>query len=93
MQIRFTCLSCLPKNDGYIGKKITFGDELAFHRWGLCVSSKAHVTEEGGVKGKPSSCYQSLRFYAHNGKCKNISKEKALYSDVFNFVSQRRADC
>ena len=28
----------------YIGNIITFGDELAFHRRGLCVSGSAHVT-------------------------------------------------
>ena len=26
---------------------IHFGDELAFHRWGLCVSGSAHVTNGG----------------------------------------------
>ena len=31
----------------YIGNIIIFGDELAFHRRGLCVSASAHVTNKG----------------------------------------------
>ena len=40
---------------------ITFGDELAFHRRGLCVSGSAHVTN-GGSGGMMSTAGLQLPY-------------------------------
>ena len=45
----------------YIGNIITFGDELAFHRRGLCVSGSAHVTN-GGSGGMMSTAGLELPY-------------------------------
>ena len=46
---------------GIKATQITFGDELAFHRRGLCVSGSAHVTN-GGSGGMMSTAGLELPY-------------------------------
>ena len=44
MQISLPVHLCLANMVGIKATLITFGDELAFHQRGLCMSGSAHIT-------------------------------------------------
>ena len=49
-----------------------FGNELAFHQWGLCLSGSAHVTD-GGSGGIMSTAGLELP-YAHASQAKFLDE-------------------
>ena len=54
MQISLVSSSCLANMMGIKTTLNTFGDELSYHRRGLCVSESVHVTN-GGSGGMMST--------------------------------------